>query len=487
MSLDHLNEEGPAEFEEIEIPFSIVFLLSILLTISHGIHFNGHFYIFGLIARILLRTYEIWTIIQDVLFYWYYILCFNYDIKQKERSSDSTQSRDRLMDLEAYQQILPELPAPITEIIIDIRPQIHFQQNSHIDEIPNTSTFTGNITYISQNIVKLLVYANIPCIYDPPKVQQDKQLEEFLRGEIHCQNFINQDLTFLQPSVIHTSQPKEDSTLPERNTIAVPPIETLENNPPQEQDTNFQQASPAEALYDRSRSSNTTAPIQLVEPIIGLTPEEQCKKEEDPNLTLIELLGLTPCKGHITTPLQTLDGLYVNQLSRFLPLAQEVKKLAKKLNKEEEASQWSWIPIRKVPNESFTEQLNYIQVLQQIAPLHSTRENLPQDIIRILESLGKVETTPFDKLYYLAQNCTDRYYTKVIQIFVKLIKRNMVNTARALKYLEAYGQRQSQLFTVLEKYHQVPNSLEDLKSLFHFLKEATSRNIENLQQVLILQ
>ena len=96
------------------------------------------------------------------------------------------------------------------------------------------------------------MYAIIPCIYDPLKVQHDKQLEEFLRGEIWCQNFINQDLTFLQPSVIHASQPKEDITLPERNTKAVPSMETLENNPTQEQDTNFPQALPAEVLYDRS-------------------------------------------------------------------------------------------------------------------------------------------------------------------------------------------------------------------------------------------
>ena len=161
-----------------------------------------------------------------------------------------------------------------------------------------------------------------------------------------------------------------------------------------------------------------------MEPIIGLTPEEQCKKEEDPNLTLIELLGLTPCKGHINTPLQTLDGLYVNKPSRFLPLAQEAKKLAKKLKEEEEASQWSGIPPKKLLNESFTEQFNYIQALQQIAPLHCTGEHLPQDIITILEYLGKEESTPFDKLYYLAQNCTDCYYTKVIQTFIELIKRN---------------------------------------------------------------
>ena len=93
-------------------------------------------------------------------------------------------------------------------------------------------TFTGNITHIIQNFINLPVYANIPCIFDSPKVQQDKQLEEFLRGEVHCQKFINQDLTFLQPSVIHASQPKEDSILPEKNTIAIPPTATQENNSP---------------------------------------------------------------------------------------------------------------------------------------------------------------------------------------------------------------------------------------------------------------
>ena len=88
----------------------------------------------------------------------------------------------------------------------------------------------------------------------------------------------------------------------------------------------------------------------------------------------------------------------------------------------------------------------------------------------------------------------DSYYMKVIQTFVKLIKRNtankqkvLVNIAQALKYIEAYRQRHSQLFTVLEKYHQVPDSLEDLKSHFHFLKEVTFRNVENLQQALNLQ
>ena len=62
-----------------------------------------------------------------------------------------------------------------------------------------------------------------------------------------------------------------------------------------------------------------------------------------------------------------------------------------------------------------------------------------------------------------------------------------VNTARALKYLEDFRQRQSQLFTVLKKYNLVPDSLENLQSQFNFLKEATSRNVENLQQAITVQ
>ena len=55
---------------------------------------------------------------------------------------------------------------------------------------------------------------------------------------------------------------------------------------------------------------------------------------------------------------------------------------------------------------------------------------------------------PFDKLYYLAENCADCYYTSVIKTFVHIIKWSttdrqivLVNMARALKYLEDFGQR----------------------------------------------
>ena len=103
-------------------------------------------------------------------------------------------------------------------------------------------------------------------------------------------------------------------------------------------------------------------------------------------------------------------------------MAQEARILAQKIKQEKEASQWSGILVEQLLNNSFMEQLNCIQSLQQIAPLHAAKEHLPKDIITILKRLCKVDNTPFDKLYYLAENCTDRYYTSVIKTFMEIIK-----------------------------------------------------------------
>ena len=101
---------------------------------------------------------------------------------------------------------------------------------------------------------------------------------------------------------------------------------------------------------------------------------------------------------------------------------------------------------------------------------------------------------PFDQLYYLAENCTDCYFTSVVKTFIEIIRWSttdrqivLVNMPRALKYLEDFGQRQSQLFMVLEKYHLLPDNLENLQLQFGFLKQATSKNVKHLQQAINVQ
>ena len=49
------------------------------------------------------------------------------------------------------------------------------------------------------------------------------------------------------------------------------------------------------------------------------------------------------------------------------------------------------------------------------------------------------------------------------------------------------AQRQLQLFTVLEKYHLLPDNLENLQSRFGFLKQASSKNVKHLQQAITVQ
>ena len=196
-------------------------------------------------------------------------------------------------------------------------------------------------------------------------------MQEFLNGEECCRNFINQDLTFLQPSTIYQTDAEDNQSIALDSTDASI-LTVIENDQSQEVDSTpiFTSATalPEDFIYtDYDHTpiqSVEPSPIQPVEPVIGLTEEEQRHREEDSNLTINELLGLSSCEGYVTTPLQTLDGQYVNQPSLFLPLAQEAQKLAKKIRQEKEASQWSGIPVEQLLNSSFTEQLNSIQTLQ---------------------------------------------------------------------------------------------------------------------------
>ena len=120
------------------------------------------------------------------------------------------------------------------------------------------------------------------------------------------------------------------------------------------------------------------------------------------------------------------------------------------------------------------------------------------DIIDTLEHLGKVDNIPFNQLYYITENCVDRYYTKVIETFVSIIKRQfadcqllLVNTACCLKFLEEYADRQSQIWKIFQKHQTILEDLQDLhfhfEKDFKFLKEATSRNVKNFQTSLNLQ
>ena len=61
----------------------------------------------------------------------------------------------------------------------------------------------------------------------------------------------------------------------------------------------------------------------------------------------MDILGTAAYEGYVQTPIQTLDGLYINQPKHFLPLAKEAKWLAEEIHKEKQAEHWAGIPHEK--------------------------------------------------------------------------------------------------------------------------------------------
>ena len=120
-----------------------------------------------------------------------------------------------------------------------------------------------------------------------------------------------------------------------------------------------------------------------------------------------------------------------------------------------------------------------------------------------MERLGKADNLPFNQLYYIAENCTDHYYSKVIETFVTILKCQfanhqllLVNTAQS--FLEEYVDHQAQIWKIFQKHQTIPDDIQNLhfhldnfkngiEKEFAFLKEATRKNIENFQSSLNLQ
>ena len=145
-----------------------------------------------------------------------------------------------------------------------------------------------------------------------------------------------------------------------------------------EQKETFQMKKQPESTTDTILEGETL--ISQVTPLLGTTPSKntQIQHRNTPE-DISDILGTRVYKRYVDTPLQTLDGIIVNQPKRFLPLAEEVKRIAKEIRIEKINKQWAGIPREQLLNQSFNDQLNSIQILEQLAPLQLAKEHLPGD------------------------------------------------------------------------------------------------------------
>ena len=307
MSLDHLCEEGPAHKEDIEIPFHVIFSFSMILLSLYGIHLNVHFHFFGLVIRIFSHAYQFLSEIYRVLLYWYFILRYNHCVGHQLQIPDSTQSRDHKEDIIN----LPMTAMQIIDTYLTVRQQIVLFQQNYLDELNSISTYIADIVYAAQNFHNPSVTVSTFHVYATPTVYQGQQLQEFLDGEEHCCNFINQDLLFLQPSSVYHMTDTENNQSIASNSSNESVLTVIESDQSHEIDSTPTFTSTSALPEDLQHIDYDhiliqlvqPSPIQPVEPVIRFTEEEQRQREEDPNLTIKELLGLSPCEGHVTTPL----------------------------------------------------------------------------------------------------------------------------------------------------------------------------------------
>ena len=156
---------------------------------------------------------------------------------------------------------MPETSPPLKEFIRLITEQLilhsSIEHSSLLQEIPFQEYFELQTLDEELPIIYPLdIQFTRSCT--PPVVIHDPALVEFIAGEDQCLKFINQDLTFLQPSVIISTS---------RNTVQ------NDNSPAQTSQLDSQVTS----LTAVNLPSHVTKPknsTQTVEPVLGFTPDE---------------------------------------------------------------------------------------------------------------------------------------------------------------------------------------------------------------------
>ena len=177
---------------------------------------------------------------------------------QKKITLDSTESRDGNAD----QQNLPVTAMPAIDAFVTVGPQIIFFQQNYFDEICSTVTYVANAIHPVPSLPNLPVTVSSLDIPEAPILYQDQWLQEFLVGEECCHNFINQDLTFLQPSMVYEMTVSDDNLSTVSDSTDASVITVQENNPSQEVDCNSSPTSLTALSYDPVSTDNSLTPIQ---------------------------------------------------------------------------------------------------------------------------------------------------------------------------------------------------------------------------------
>ena len=249
--------------------------------------------------------------------------------------------------------------------------------------------FTGIFmkTFCVWNIIIRLYRAARECghVQVPmPKLQKDKCAQD---------QQLLQSVPPPKEEYLEEAQPRQMLVIEDDSSLLAP----SSINEPERKETFVLMERP-ESTAEAASAGDTL--ISQVMPLLGITQLQHRNTPED----ISNILGTRAFQRYVDTPLQTLDGIIVNQPKLFLPLAKEAKRITEEIRIEKINEQWVGIPCEQLLNQLFNDQLNSIQILEQLAPLQLAKEHLPGDIVDILERLGKADNIPFNQLYAMSRD-----------------------------------------------------------------------------------
>ena len=159
----------------------------------------------------------------------------------------------------------------------------------------------------------------------PLKIRQPKKFRQTLPQP--DETLIIPDLPNLQPFLSQRQSPQPSGHIPVPN----------ENRTTEDPRKDYRLKTPPLHTTDQDLTTLSQA-VQLVQPTLGMTEEQRQQLQTvDHPLDVQEILGTQTLEGYVQSPVQTLDGIVVNQPHRFLPIAQEAKRLAEQITKDQQA------------------------------------------------------------------------------------------------------------------------------------------------------
>ena len=200
--------------------------------------------------------------------------------------------------------------------------RVHFVDISQ--KLLHLHIFTGIFvkTFRVWNIIIRLYWAVRECGHfqaPMPKLQEDKRAQD------------QQLLHSVPPpkdEYLEEAQPRQMLVIEDDSSLLAP----LTINEPEHKETFIMTERP-ESTAEEIPERDTL--ISQVTPLLGTTPSEntQLQHRNTPE-DISDILGTRAYQKYMDTPLQTLDGIIVNQPKCFLPLAKEAKRIAEEVRIE---------------------------------------------------------------------------------------------------------------------------------------------------------